>query len=46
MEDLYKHVLKIIKDRKLDLISSLPLPANNLDTFRYLQRLLQIDLAY
>ncbi len=46
MEDLYKHVLKIIKDRKLDLISSLPLPANNLDTFRYLQRLLQIDLAF
>ena len=46
MDDLYKHVLSIIKDRKMDLISTLPLPANNLDTFRYLQRLLQIDLAF
>lgn len=46
MEDLYKHVLKLIKDRKMELISTLPLPANNLDTFRYLQRLLQIDLAF
>ena len=46
MDDLYKHVLSIIKDRKMELISTLPLPANNLDTFRYLQRLLQIDLAF
>lgn len=46
MDDLYKHVLNIIKDRKMELISTLPLPANNLDTFRYLQRLLQIDLAF
>jgi len=46
MEDLYKHVLNIIKERKLELISTLPLPSNNLDTFRYLQRLLQIDLAF
>ncbi len=46
LEDLYKHVLNIIKNCKLDLISTLPLPANNLDTFRYLQRLLQIELAF
>ncbi len=46
LEDLYKHILSIIKDRKLELISTLPLPANNLDTFRYLQRLIQIDLAF
>ncbi len=46
MDDLYQYVLKIIKDRKMELISTLPLPANNLDTFRYLQRLLQIDLAF
>lgn len=46
LEDLYKHILSIVKDRKLELISTLPLPANNLDTFRYLQRLIQIDLAF
>ena len=46
LEDLYNHVLNLIKDRKLELTSSLPLPENNLDTFRYLQRLLQIDLAF
>lgn len=46
LEDLYKHVLNMIKNCKLELISTLPLPANNLDTFRYLQRLLQIELAF
>ncbi len=46
MDDLYKHILNIAKERKMELISTLPLPANNLDTFRYLQRLLQIDLAF
>ena len=46
LEDLYKHILKLVKDRKLELISTLPLPANNLDTFRYLQRLLQIEMAF
>ncbi len=46
LEDLYKHILKLVKDRKLELISTLPLPANNLDTFRYLQRLLQIEIAF
>lgn len=46
LEDLYKHVLNLIKNCKLELISTLPLPANNLDTFRYLQRLLQIELAF
>ena len=46
LEDLYNHILELVKDCKLALISTLPLPANNLDTFRYLQRLLQIDLAF
>lgn len=46
MDDLYKHVLGLLNKQKIDLISILPLPANNLDTFRYLQRLLQIDLAF
>lgn len=46
MDDLYKHILNIAKERKMELISTLPLPANKLDTFRYLQRLLQIDLAF
>jgi len=46
LEDLYKHILNIIKERKLELISTLAMPANNLDTFRYLHRLLQIDMAF
>jgi AcrR family transcriptional regulator len=46
LEDLYNHILELVKDCKLALISTLPLPANNLDTFRYLQGLLQIDLAF
>ncbi|MDD2521660.1 MAG: TetR/AcrR family transcriptional regulator [Anaerolineaceae bacterium] len=46
LEDLYNHILTLVHDRKLELTSTLPLPANNLDTFRYLQRLLQIDLAF
>ncbi len=46
LEDLYTHILGIVHTRKLELISTLPLPSNNLDTFRYLQRLLQIDLAF
>lgn len=46
LEDLYNHILDIVNKRKLELISSLPLPSNNLDTFRYLQRLLQVDLAF
>lgn len=46
LEDLYNHILDIVNKRKLELITSLPLPSNNLDTFRYLQRLLQVDLAF
>lgn len=46
LEDLYNHILELVKDSKLALISTLPLPANNLDTFSYLRRLLQIDLAF
>lgn len=46
LEDLYDHILKIIQNTKLELITSLPLSGNNLDTFRYLTRLLQVDLAF
>lgn len=46
LEDLYDHILKIVQKTKLDLITSLPLVENNLDTFRYLTRLVQVDLAF
>ncbi len=46
LEDLYDHILKIAQKRKLGLISSLPSPTGNLDTFRYLERLLLVDLAF
>jgi len=46
LEDLYQHILKIAQKRKLGLISSLPSPSGNMDTFRYLQRLLLVDLAF
>lgn len=46
LKDLHDHILKMIRDCKLELISSLPQPDNSLDTFGYLQRLLQIDLAF
>ena len=46
LEDLYQHILKIAQKRKLGLISSLPSPSGNMDTFRYLQRLLLEDLSF
>ena len=36
LEDLYEHILQIVQKTKVELISSLPMPDNSLDTFRYL----------
>ena len=46
LEDLYNYILKIIQKTKLELITNLPLTENNLDTFRYLTRLIKVDLAF
>ena len=46
LEDLYEHILQIVQKTKVELISSLPLPGNNLDTFRYLSRLVLVDMIF
>ena len=46
LEDLYNHVLGLVRERKLELIQALPLQTNGLDTFAYLERLIRASLAF
>ncbi len=44
--DLHAHILSIIYQKKLEVINSLPLGSTNLDTFRYLRRVLQAAVEF
>jgi len=46
IEDLHRHILGIISKKKIEVISSLPLDSANLDTFRYLRRVLQAAVEF
>jgi AcrR family transcriptional regulator len=46
IEDLHAHILSIIYQKKLEVINSLPLDSANLDTFRYLRRVLQAAVEF
>lgn len=46
LEDLYNHVLGLVRERKLELIQTLPLQTNGLDTFAYLERLIRSSLTF
>lgn len=46
LEDLYNHVLSLVRERKLELMQALPLQTNGLDTFAYLERLIRASLAF
>lgn len=44
--DLHGHILTIVRKKKLEVINSLPLDSANLDTFRYLRRVLQAAVEF
>ena len=46
IEDLHAHILSTIYQKKLEVINSLPLNSANLDTFRYLRRVLQAAVEF
>ncbi len=46
IDDLHAHILSIIYKKKLEVINSLPLDTSNLDTFRYLRRVLQAAVEF
>ena len=46
IEDLHAHILSIIYQKKLEVINSLHLGSANLDTFRYLRRVLQAAVEF
>ena len=46
IDDLHAHILSIIYQKKLEVINSLPLDSANLDTFRYLRRVLQAAVEF
>jgi len=46
IDDLHAHILSIIYQKKLEVINSLPLNSANLDTFRYLRRVLQAAVEF
>jgi len=46
LEDLYKHIMGLIHEKKLELIQNLPLQTNGLDSFAYLERLIRASLAF
>ena len=46
IDDLHAHILGIIYKKKLEVINSLPLDSSNLDTFRYLRRVLQAAVEF
>ncbi len=46
INDLHGHILSIIYKKKLEVINSLPLDSANLDTFRYLRRVLQAAVDF
>ncbi len=46
IDDLHGHILSIIYKKKIEVITSLPLDSSNLDTFRYLKRVLQAAVEF
>ena len=46
IDDLHKHILAIVTNKKVEVIKNLPLDSANLDTFRYLRRVLQAAVAF
>jgi AcrR family transcriptional regulator len=46
IDDLHGHILSLIYKKKLEVINSLPLDSANLDTFRYLRRVLQAAVEF
>lgn len=46
IDDLHGHILNIIYKKKIEVITSLPLDSSNLDTFRYLRRVLQAAVEF
>ncbi len=46
IDDLHGHILSIIYKKKIEVINSLPLDSANLDTFRYLRRVLQAAVEF
>ena len=46
IEDLHDHILTIVRKKKIEVINSLPLDSANLDTFRYLRRVLQAAVEF
>lgn len=46
IEDLHGHILGLVSRKKLEVINSLPLDSANLDTFRYLRRVLQAAVDF
>lgn len=46
IEDLHGHILTIVRNKKLEVVNSLPLDSTNLDTFRYLKRVLQAAVEF
>lgn len=46
IEDLHGHILTIVRKKKLEVVNSLPLDSTNLDTFRYLKRVLQAAVEF
>ena len=46
IDDLHGHIVSIIYKKKLEVINSLPLDSANLDTFRYLRRVLRAAVEF
>jgi len=46
LEDLHRHILTIVQKKKIEIINGLPLDSVNLDTFRYLRRLLTAAVEF
>ena len=46
IDDLHGHILSLIYKKKIEVITSLPLDSVNLDTFRYLRRVLQAAVEF
>ncbi len=46
IDDLHGHILSLIYKKKIEVITSLPMDSANLDTFRYLRRVLQAAVEF
>ncbi|MGI6251184.1 MAG: TetR/AcrR family transcriptional regulator [Anaerolineaceae bacterium] len=45
-KDLYRHVLRLVQQRKKELVSSLTVPSISLDTFAYLRWMIQLAVLF